>query len=383
MMTPTVSRLLFTSIVTLALACAPNPAFGQHHARGSRGGSGSRSGGSHGGGRPHSGGGRGFHGGGGGHFGGKGVSRGFSTAPRQKGGGSYRRSAGLATRSNSNSTYFGGLRAGSNGPRRINGMAAGRPGNSFARAFAAGTHGPGMNFNSNRAPIAGAASRSWSGQGQSSWASAPRATSSFNSNRPPTAGSTSRNWSGQGQSSWASAPRATSSFNSNRPPTAGSASRSWSGQGQSSWASLSRSTLSFNPNRGLSDFGNSRFGNSAFGHSSFSNSQTGSSVPLFGSSRFGAAHQFDWGAPSFRGESSFGGGDFSIIPDLFGLALNLGGFGLRGLALLGSGLGGFGVPALGLLGSGLGGFSLDAGLESRQWGPGPAFYSTGNLTCPQ
>jgi hypothetical protein len=86
---------------------------------------------------------------------------------------------------------------------------------------------------------------------------------------------------------------------------------------------------------------------------------------------------------SFNRESSFGGGDFSFIPDLFGLALNLGGFGLRGFGLLGSGLGGFGVPGLGLLGSGLAGFGLDAGLESRQWGPGSAFYSSQSLTCPQ
>jgi hypothetical protein len=35
------------------------------------------------------------------------------------------------------------------------------------------------------------------------------------------------------------------------------------------------------------------------------------------------------------------------------------------------------------LGAGLAGLSMDAGLESRHWGPGSAFYSTENLTCPQ
>jgi hypothetical protein len=71
------------------------------------------------------------------------------------------------------------------------------------------------------------------------------------------------------------------------------------------------------------------------------------------------------------------------------LALNLAGFGLRGLALMGSSLGTFGAPALGLLspglgllGAGLGGFGLDAGLESPHWGAGQAFYSHENLTCP-
>jgi hypothetical protein len=126
---------------------------------------------------------------------------------------------------------------------------------------------------------------------------------------------------------------------------------------------LSRSRLSFNPNRRLSNSRNSRFGNSAFGHSSFSNSRVGSSVPIFGRSRFAGAHHFDSSADSFNRESSFDGGDFSFIPDLFGLALNLGGFGLRGLALLGSSLASFG---------------LDAGLESRQWGPGSPFYSAQN-----
>lgn len=293
MSSPTLSKLLLTPIVTAALACVPNPAYGQHPGRGSHGGGGSHSSGS------HSGRGGGFHSGFG-HFSGKSFGRGLSAAPRQRSGGPYRSFSGFGSRPKSNSAYFGSRGAGSN--------------------------------------------------------------------RPPSAASVSRTWASQGRSFWPNAPRSTSYFNSNRPPNAASVSRTWSGQGRSSWASLSRSTLSFNPNRGMSNSPNSRFGNSAVDHPSFSNSRTGSSVPLFWNSRFGRAHQFDSGATSFNRESPFGGGDFSFIPDLFGLALNLGSFGLRGLALLGSSLGGF---------------RLDAGLESQQWGAGSAFYSTQSLTCPQ
>jgi hypothetical protein len=289
----TVSKLLFTSFVTIVLAGAPKPAFGQHNGRGSHGGGGSHSSGSRSGGRPRSGGG-GFHLGRG-LFGGKGFGRGRSASPRQRKGGSSRSFGRSGSRPKRNSAYVGGR--------------------------------------------------------------------SGRSNRPPITGSASRSWSRQAQSSWANPTRSVSSFNSNRPPAAGSASRSWSRQTRSSWAGLSRSRLSFNPNRRLSNSRNSRFGNSAFGHSSFSNSRVGSSVPIFGSSRFAGAHHFDSSADSSNRESSFDAGDFSFIPDLFGLALNLGGFGLRGLALLGSGLASF---------------SLDAGLESRQWGPGSPFYSAQN-----
>jgi hypothetical protein len=322
---PTVSKLLLTSFVTIALAGAPKPAFGQHNGRGSHGGGGSHSSGSRGGGRPRGGG--GFHLGRG-LFGGKGFGRGLSASPRQRKGGSSRSFGRSGSRPKSNSAYVGGR--------------SGR---------------------SNRPPITGSTSRSWSRQAQSPWANPPRSASSFNSHRPPITGPPPRSWSRQTQSSWANPSRSASSFNSNRPPATGSASRSWSRQTQSSWASLSRSRLSFNTNRRLSNSRNSRFGNSAFGHSSFSNSRVGSSVPIFGSSRFAGAHHFDSSADSFNRESSFDGGDFSFIPDLFGLALNLGGFGLRGLALLGSSLASF---------------SLDAGLESRQWGPGSPFYSAQN-----
>ena len=72
-----------------------------------------------------------------------------------------------------------------------------------------------------------------------------------------------------------------------------------------------------------------------------------------------------------------------MIPDLFGLALNLGGLGLRGFGLLGSGIGGFGLQGVGLLGSALNALPQDAGLESRDWGSGPIIYPNGNCACQQ
>jgi hypothetical protein len=427
-MTLTVSRFLFTAAVGLALVCVPNPAFAKHHGGGSRGGGGSHGGshshgggggGFHGGGHSHSSGGGGFHFGGGGHSSGKSFRSGHSAAPRQTGGGSSGRIGGLPARATSNSAFFGGRTASSNSSRNINATSERTIGSSFFRASAAGTRAPVMNpamnfgsnrpptaasparswsgqsqsswanasrspssFNANRPPSAASPARSWSGQGQSSWANASRSPSSFNANRPPTAPSPTRSWPGQGQSSWASTPRSPSSFNPNRPPNATSSSRSRSGQNQSSWASLSRSTVSYHPNRGLSNSGNSRFGNSAFSHSSRSHSRNGSRSAGFGGSRFGGANHSDWGGNSFNQAASFGGPDFSFIPDLFGLALNLGGFGLRGLTLLGPGLN-LGVTGLELLASGLDNFNPDPSLESRQWGPGPILDPNGNCNCTQ
>jgi hypothetical protein len=145
---------------------------------------------------------------------------------------------------------------------------------------------------------------------------------------------------------------------------------------------LSRSTVSFHPNRGLSNSANSRFGNPAFGHSSWSHSRSGSRAAGFGGSRFGGGHHSDWGANSFNQGTSFGGADFSFFPDLFGLALDWGGFGLRGLTLLGPGLN-LGMTGLDLLTSGLDDFNSDPSLDSRQWGPGPILDPSGNCNCPQ
>jgi hypothetical protein len=379
MMTPRVSSLLFTAVATIALACGPSLAFAQHHGRGSRGGGGSHSGGSRGGGHSHFGGGGGFHLGSGGHNGGKSFARGRAVAPRQMSERSYKQFGGSARRTNSNFAFAGSRSFSSIGSRGIKGVAGQRSGAPFARPVAPGTHTAGMSFNSNRPPNATSTSRSWSGQGQSSWANAPGSLSSFNANRPPNATS-SRSWLGQGQS--ASTPRSPSSYNSNRPPDATSASRNWPGRGPSSRASTARLPSSLDPNHALSNFGNSRFGNSAFGHSSRSNSRARSSVSRFAPSRFGNAHPFELGATS-NAVPSFGGDEFSFVPGLFGLALDLGGFGLRGLSLLGSGLTDIGLQSLDLLGSGLGGFRPDASLESRPGATGSAFSPTENLTCNQ
>jgi hypothetical protein len=380
MSTPTVSKLLLTSLVLLALACAPNPAFAKHHGGGSRGGS--HGGKSHG--SSHSRGGGGFHFGGG-HSSDKSSRSGRSVAPRQMGSGSSRKSGVWGSRANNNSALRGGLRNYSNSPRSTSGAAGRSLGSPFGRTFATGTHPPGTSFGSNRPPNAASASRNWSRSVQSSWASAPRSASSFNSNRPPSATSPSRSWSGRGQSSWASTPRSASSSNPNRPPSATSPSRSWSGQNQFSWRNASRSTPSFDQHRRQSNFENARFGNSRISHSSFSHSRSRSSARRHGNSQFDGAHPFDWGASasSFSRETSFGGSDFPFFPDLFGLALDLGGFGLRSLSLLGTGLNAFGPLGLNLLGSTLANSNTDPGMEPPQWGPGPAFYPTGNLACPR
>lgn len=380
MNTPAVSKLLLTALASLALACAPNPAFAKHHGGGSRGSGGSHGGKSHG--SSHSRGGGGFHFGGG-HSSVKSFRRGRSAAPRQMGSGSSRKSGVWGSRANNNSALHGGLRNYSNSPRTTSGAAGRSLRSPFGRTFATGNHAPGMSVDSNRPPSAASGSRNWSRPVQSSWASTPRSASSFNSNRPPSAASPSRSWSGRDQSSWAGAPRSASSFNANRPPSATSPSRGWSGQNQFSWKNTSRSTSSFDQHRRQSNFENSRFGNSGTRHSPFSHSRARSSAHRHGNSQFDGAHPFDWGAASFNREPSFGGSDFPFFPDLFGLALDLGGFGLRGLNLLGTGLNAIGPLGLNLLGSALANSSTDPGMDSPQWGPGRAFYPTGNLACPR
>ncbi len=71
-------RILFSLIVSSALACAPKLAFAQHGGRGSHGGGGFHGGGSHGSSR-------GFRGGGG-HYGGGSFHSGMSSAPRHMSG---------------------------------------------------------------------------------------------------------------------------------------------------------------------------------------------------------------------------------------------------------------------------------------------------------
>jgi hypothetical protein len=105
----------------------------------------------------------------------------------------------------------------------------------------------------------------------------------------------------------------------------------------------------------------------------------GSSILPFRGARFGGPHQFDREATGFDRQSSFGQGDFSLASDLFGWALGLTTFGLRGLNLLA-----FGLDGLSLFSSSAGSFPGDSGMDSQPWGPRYAFcpaYSTGNWAC--
>jgi hypothetical protein len=434
MSTSTVSKLLFASLMTLSLTCSANPAFGKHRGGGGSHGGGFHGGGFHGGGGGHFGG-KSFRGGrsaaprqiggrssktfGGfgtraksnsAYFGGRTASSNYS---RSMSGAARRGLASPVMRANAAATRAPAMNFRSNLPPSAVSSSRGWSGQSPS-SWASAPRSTSA-FTSNRPPSAALASRSWSGQGASSWANAPRSTSSFNSNRPPSATSASRSWSGPGQSSWANAPRSPSSFNSNRPPSASSASRNWGGESRSAGASAPRlissfnsnrppnatsalrnrtgdseftrasaprSPSNFNSNRRLPNFGTPRFGNSSFDQSSFSHSRGGSRSSRLGGSRFGGGHSQDWGANSFHRGGSFDGDGFAFFPDLFGLALDLGGFGLRGLTLMGPGLM-LGVQGLELLGSSLNNFNLDAGLESRNWGPGPILDPYGNCNCQQ
>jgi hypothetical protein len=88
----------------------------------------------------------------------------------------------------------------------------------------------------------------------------------------------------------------------------------------------------------------------------------------------------------------------AFVPDLFGLALNFGAFGLRGLGLLGTGLNAFGPASLELLGSAVNGFgaggldsmgsdpgdfNVNAGQDSLPWSPSPILQPAGSCTLPQ
>jgi hypothetical protein len=53
------------------------------------------------------------------------------------------------------------------------------------------------------------------------------------------------------------------------------------------------------------------------------------------------------------------------------------------LGLLGSGLNGFGATGSDFTGSGFGNFNLNAGQDSRQWGPSPILYPAGSCALPR
>ena len=338
----TILRIMFSLIVFSALACAPKLAFAQHGGRGSRGSGGFHSDGSHGAGR--------------GHYGGRSSRSGMSTVPKQTSGRSYGKSFGFASRPYSNSAYLGNHRAGLNDSRHINSTARTRLGMGSGVRFRSRATAR----NSGDAGSARPAARNF-GNGAPGWHSfgsmssrAPTARSyssalggwhsfepQINRVGPATArdfAGSSRQWHSFGKEGNASVTSTVASMNfgSNRPTTLGLASRSWSGPGHSFWANAPRSTSFFSSPQGLSNFANSRYGNSALGHSSFSSSRIGSNVSLFTGSRFGAAHQLQLDAATFGRGNSLGGGGFSFAADLFSSLLGFGGFGLRGLDLLGS-----------------------------------------------
>lgn len=372
-------RILFSLIVSSALACAPKLAFAQHGGRGSHGGGGFHGGGSHGSSR-------GFRGGGG-HYGGGSFHRGMSSAPRHVSGG---RSSGFAPRPYRNSAYLGDHRAVWNNSRSIHNTAGN---NRLGMAPGSGVH-----FGS----LAGARDFSNAGAGRSAVSDFGNGTSRWHSLGGPSGRivSTARSY-GSAVGGWhsfgphinrvrsaparnfANAPgqwhafrnaenapvvgtAASTTVGSNRPTTLGWASKSWSGQGHSFWGNTPRSTRFFSSStRGLSNFGNPRYRNSSFGYSSFSDSRIGSNS-LFGSSRFGATQQYHWDAATFGQGTSFGGG-FSFASDLFSSLLGFGSFGLRGLGVLGSSLGRLpwnGFPWFGL------GWLLSPEFGSNA-GPGP------------
>jgi hypothetical protein len=418
MLKPTAAKSLFLSlIVVFALACAPNAVFGQHGRRGSRGGS-HGGGGFHIGGRSHGGGGgnfrggRGFRGGSGGHYGG-GSSRRTQSAPWHMGGSSFARSGRSASRPYGYSANVGGR-----------GVRSSAPWHSFTSTprAAPNTFAPRANFGPNRPPLARTPYASWPHQSRSLWTNTPKSSLSFDSNRPPSARSPSRNWPLQDRrfveatsarpvssfgsnrpptaigphgswprqslSSRAKTPASTFSLHSNRPPSARPASTTWSGGNRSFSGNASRPPSSFHVNRGLSNFRNTRFGDSRSGSSSFADARFGSYGSSIGRSRFAGRHQLDRGGTPFGREASFGGNDFSFVPDLFGWALGLGTLAVSGLDLLGPGLTAFGLRGVGFLGWGLlnsvsGESSGDANPPSPYLAPCPTLYPTGNWVCPQ
>jgi hypothetical protein len=418
MLKPTAAKSLFLSwIVVFALAGTPKAVFGEHGQRGSRGGS--HGGGFHSGGHFHGGGGGSFRGGRGGfrgstggHYGG-GSSRPMRSAPRQMGGSSLARSGRFASRPRGYSASVGGPGGRSSDPgRSFRSTPRGAP-NRFAPRANFDSHRPpfagtphtnwshaspslrtnapraGLSFNSNRPPTATSPSRNRPIEDRRSpWATNPRLVSSFDSHRPPTATPAHRSWSGQSPSPRASAPASTFSFNSNRPPSARPAPRNWSGPNRSFSGNASTPASSVQLHRGFSNFRNARFADSRFGGSSVADLRFGSHLSSSGRSRFAGRHRGDGGGTSFGREGSFGGGDFSFVPDLFGWALGLGTLAVSGLDLLGPGLTALGLRGVGFLGWGLlNSVSEESGWDANQqslsFSPCPTLYPTGNWVCPQ
>jgi hypothetical protein len=415
MLKPAAAKSLFVSLIAaFTLACTPNAVFGEHGRRGSHGGGASHRGGFHVGGHFDGGGGRSFRGGRGsrGSTGGRyrgGNSRPTRSARSQMGGSSLLRSGRFDPRAYGNSAHVGGrgMRSSDpwhsfrNTPRTAPNAFAPRanfdpsrrplartPYASWSDQSRSNTPRSGLSFDSNRPPSASSPSRNWPRQDRRSfWATNPRPVSSFDSNRPPSATPFRRSGFRQSRPSSASAPLSTVSRSSNRAPSARLASSGWSGPNRSS-GNASSPASRFNFDRGLSNFRNTRFGDSRLGRSSFAGSRFGSHGSSLGHSRFTGDEPFNRGGAAFGREASFGGGDSSFVPDLFGWALGLGTLAISGLDLLGPGLTAFGLRGVGFLGWGLlnsvsGESSSDANLQSPYFAPCPTLYPTGNWVCQQ
>lgn len=368
-MKPNVLRFLFTAIIWFAISCTPSQASGTHGGRHSHGGS-SR-------GSPHGGGFHGFggfHHSSGGHFGryrsggGSSSPRGASARPRQLSSTMHRNSAGFTSQPRGNSSSFGV-----------------RP------------------TNSNRPPASSSTFRGWPQQAHNISAREPNRGNSFaNSDRPPSARSNLRSSYDRGYSGSANRPTSAYSFNGNRPPAAQSNSRNQSPRGNTNSANPVRSAYSSNPNRPPNmqsnpnsqrprPAGTFRPGYSAdFGHapsnrtnarpnrSSSSDWLFRANASQFQSSRFSGLDHSHWGGGYFDRNDSFGIGEFSVVPDLFGLALDVGTFWLRGLNLLGLGIG-----ALDLASYGVNSIGSLADPQSQNWGLGLAPRQAENPSSPQ
>jgi hypothetical protein len=422
-LTATKSRLKSLMIISV-LACAPTAAFGSH-GKSSHGGGGShhgsshRGGGSHGGGfhlgkQSHSGGGGHFSGGSGSHWGSSGHSssrNSFMTrsAPRQTNQSSFARSgrtggsyqgfahANNQVRSSDRSSSF------HNSPQTAQrtlssrgNFGADRP--PFARTSYIGgsdryrspdTSRAGSNsgFNANRPGGKSLSDDRPSQDRRVSSANNVRFDFSRDSNRPPAARSGAGNRPGQSRSVEDGARASAFSSGANRPPSAQKISTHWSGSDRFSSVSGSRSNSASGFHRDISNSANSRFGNSRFGDFSSANSRFRSNSASFSSSNRGGWNSFDRRRSGFYGGRSFGGGDDAWVPDLFGLALDLGNLAIAGAELFGPGLTAFGLRGVGFLGWGLlnsvsGDFSSDASQQSPNFGSCPIMDPAGNWACP-
>ena len=165
----------------------------------------------------------------------------------------------------------------------------------------------------------------------------------------------------------------------------GSYERTLSGPASASWprrtsfisANAPRSVPPSSVTRGLPDSRDSRFGGSAWGFNTggrFGRSR-------LGDSSFGGPHQFHSDTTTFGREASFDGGGFLFAADLLSSVLDFGGFGLRGLALLGAGLGQFGLDVFPQFGFGWlfgQGFGSDAAARSAY---GTPYQSEPSWSC--